>query len=152
MEQHLVGDEMFLANYADGLTDLPLPDQVAHFQQLGVTGSFLSVMPNLSYHAVATTGEGLVTNLCGIARSGVRVNGGFFIFTPEIFRFIREGEDLIEQPFQRLIDARKLAAYRYDGFWQAVDTAKDKSRMDELASTSNPPWQVWHAARQRKVG
>jgi glucose-1-phosphate cytidylyltransferase len=151
VERHLAGEETFLANYADGLSDLPLPDQISHFQQLGATASFLSVMPNLSYHTVAATGDGLVTELCGIARSGVRVNGGFFVFTHEIFRFIREGEDLVEQPFQRLIEARKLAAYRYDGFWQPVDTAKDKNRMDELVAAGDLPWQVWYAKQRRKV-
>jgi len=145
VEHHLAGEETFLANYADGLTDLPLPEQIAHFRQRDVTASFLSVMPNLSYHTVAVTNDGLVTNLYDIAKSGIRVNGGYFVLRQDIFRHIRDGEDLVEQPFQRLIDARKLAAYRYDGFWQPVDTAKDKNRVDELLTAGHPPWQVWRA-------
>jgi len=144
VEPHLRGEPMFLANYADGLSDLHLPDQVEHFRRHDKVASFLCVKPNLSYHAVATGTDGLVTGFRDIVDSGVRVNGGFFVFKRDIFRYIRNGEELVLEPFQRLIADQQLIAYSYDGFWQAVDTAKDKKRVDDLFALGHPPWEVWN--------
>lgn len=142
-EPLLRGEEVFCANYADGLTDLPLGDQLDHFRRHDVIASLVSVRPNLSYHSVDAGPGGLVHGFRSIVETRVRVNGGFFLFKRDIFRILREGEDLVEAPFQRLIRARQLVAYEYDGFWIAVDTAKDKQRVDELWETGAPPWMVW---------
>lgn len=144
VRRHLEGEDVFLANYADGLTDLPLPDQLDHFQQERKVASFLSVKPNISYHFVETDNGGTVTGFKDIVQSGIRVNGGFFIFRRDIFDYIEEGEDLVFEPFDRLIRDRQLVAYRYDGYWQAVDTAKDKARVDELYQAGDPPWEIWN--------
>lgn len=143
VRHHLEGEEVFLANYADGLTDLHLPDQMAHFEAQGTVGSFLSVKPNISYHFIQTDPSGAVTGFNDITESDLRVNGGFFMFRKEIFDYMREGEDLVNGPFQRLIDARQVVAYPYDGFWHAIDTAKDKERVDRLHAAGDPPWEVW---------
>jgi len=145
VRKHLAGETAFLANYSDGLTDLPLPDQLAHFQRHGCVASFLCVKPNLSYHTVATRDDGVVTGLQDIADAGVRVNGGSFVFKQEIFRYLQEGEELVLEPFQRLIKEGKLVAYNYDGFWIAVDTAKEKKRVDDLFAAGTPPWEVWNS-------
>ena len=142
VERHLVGEEMFLANYSDGLTDLPLLDQVEDLRRRGKTASFLCVKPNLSYHFVATH-DGVVSSFRDISQSGLRVNGGFFIFRREIFDYLRPGEELVLEPFQRLVEANELVAYDYDGFWLPMDTAKDKKRLDDLYDGGSPPWQVW---------
>jgi len=144
-EPYLEGEEVFCANYADGLTDLPFAEQMADFLRHDRVASFLSVRPNVSYHAVESAPDGLVTGFHSIGETDVRVNGGFFIFKRDIFRYLHAGEDLVEEPFQRLIRAQQLVAYRYDGFWIAVDTAKDKQRVDELYASGKPPWMVWSA-------
>jgi len=146
VKKHVAGEEVFLANYADGLTDMPLPKQLEHFQRNGAIASFLCCKPNLSYHSVSSDPQGVVTGFHDIVQSGVRVNGGFFILRQEIFKYLHEGDELVLEPFQRLIAERKLLAYNYDGFWIAVDTAKEKARVDELFATGNPPWQVWRTA------
>jgi glucose-1-phosphate cytidylyltransferase len=143
VREHLRGEEIFLANYADGLTDLPLPEQIAHFTRQRKIASFLSVKPNMSYHFVTSDAEGCGTGFHDLQKSGLRVNGGYFIFRQEIFDHIEEGEELVERPFQRLIDASQLIAYDYDGFWMPMDTAKDKQRFDDLHLRPNPPWEVW---------
>jgi glucose-1-phosphate cytidylyltransferase len=145
VERHLAGEEVFLANYADGLTDLPLHEQIADLRRRDKIASFLCVKPNLSYHFVASQ-NGLVTSFRDIAHSGLRVNGGFFVFKREIFDYIRAGEELVLEPFQRLLHANQLVAYEYDGFWLPLDTAKDKKRVDDLYDSGNPPWQVWKKA------
>lgn len=143
VKKHLAGEEMFLANYSDGLTDLELPEQIDAFRKSGMIGCFLSVRPNLSYHFVAVDEAGQVQGFRDIKQSGLRVNGGFFAFRKEIFDYIREGEELVETPFSRLVGEKKLMAYHYDGFWLPMDTAKDKARLDELLASGKPPWYVW---------
>ena len=78
-------------------------------------------------------------------KGGVKryINGGFFALRAEIFDHIKEGEELVEKPFHRLIDKRQLLAYRYSGFWQAMDTFKDKINFDRMEAQGNCPWMVW---------
>ena len=80
--------------------------------------------PNLSYHFVAANDDGRVLAFNDIVQSGLRVNGGFFAFKTQIFDYVRDGEELVLEPFQRLVEDRELLAYPYDGFWMAMDTAK----------------------------
>lgn len=143
VRKYLDGEDVFLANYADGLTDLPLPEQLEHFYLHDKVASFLSVRPNLSYHFVSTDRYGLVTEFRDIAQSGLYVNGGYFIFKSTIFDYMKRGEELVDEPFRRLIAAGQLVAYQYDNFWAAMDTAKDKKLLDELHESGNPPWFVW---------
>lgn len=142
VRKHLQGEEMFLANYADGLTDLPLPEQIEAFRISGAIASFASVKPNLSYHFVSEDPAGRI-RFRDSAESGLRVNGGYFIFRREIFDYIREDEELVEQPFERLAAENRLLAYSYDGFWVPMDTAKDRARLDDLYSSGKTPWFVW---------
>lgn len=143
VKKYVENEEVFLANYSDGLTDLPLPGQIEEFKRSGCVGAFLSVKPNLSYHFVATDAAGRVQGFRDILQSGLRVNGGFFIFRREIFDYMKEGEELVEQPFGRLVAENKLMAMTYDGFWVPMDTAKDKAKLDELHASGRPPWYVW---------
>jgi len=145
VEKHLEGEEEFLANYSDGLTDLPLPQQIEHFHQQGKVASFLCVRPNLSYHLVSLKeGNGnLVSDIHAISNGSVRINGGFFIFKKEIFGYIRAKEELVAEPFQRLVQEEQLIGYRYDGFWAGMDTFKDKQQLDNLCAGGVAPWEVW---------
>jgi glucose-1-phosphate cytidylyltransferase len=145
VKQHVANDEMFLANYSDGLTDLPLPEQIDAFKRSGAVGCFLATKPLLSYHFVSFDRNGRLEGFRDIMESGLRVNAGYFVFRREIFDYIREGEELVEAPFQRLVEQQKLLAHTYDGFWLPMDTAKDKAKLDELFATGKPPWQVWKA-------
>jgi glucose-1-phosphate cytidylyltransferase len=145
-EKYLAGEDVFLANYGDGLTDAPLPAQIDQFRRHGKVASLLCVKPNLSYHFVSTDKNDLVENLTDVHESQVRINGGYFIFKKDIFTYIHAGEDLLYEPFQRLTKEGNLAAYKYDGFWVSMDTFKDKQMLDELHSRGNAPWEVWKQA------
>lgn len=139
-----VQDEgMFLANYADGLTDLPLTTLLDYAQQQNKIASFLGVVPMGSYHLVAADPDGSVTQMYSMAQSSTRINGGYFVLRNDIFNYIKEGEEMVEEPFRRLIAERQLAAYPYDGFWACMDTFKEKQRLDELYSRGKAPWEVW---------
>jgi glucose-1-phosphate cytidylyltransferase len=145
VEPHLEGERTFLANYSDGLTDNPLPEQLAHFDRHGKIGSFLCVKPNLTYHFVSLEADGRVAGLQNASSLDLRINAGFFAFRSEIFGYMRDGEELVQEPFQRLIDEGQLVAYPYDGFWMSMDTFKDRQALEELYARGRAPWEVWNA-------
>jgi glucose-1-phosphate cytidylyltransferase len=143
VEKYLEGEEVFLANYSDGLTDLPLPVQLDHFLKQDKIGSFVCVKPRLSYHIVSLNERGDIEQIQDMSRTNIRINGGFFIFKKDIFRYIGPGEELVREPFQRLIKENQLIGYKYDGFWASMDTFKDKQALDGMYSHGNAPWEVW---------
>jgi glucose-1-phosphate cytidylyltransferase len=147
VEPYLDGDEVFMANYSDGLTDLDLNQYASAVSSLDKVGSFLSVRPTHSYHVVSVADGGLVTEVKPVSGSDIWINGGFFIFKKDIFNYIQEGEDLVFEPFQRLVEKEQLIAYKYQGFWTAMDTFKDKERLDDLYMLGTAPWEVWKADR-----
>ena len=146
VEKYLANEEIFLANYSDGLTDLDFPRYLDFARQRNKIATFLSVKPNLSYHFAKTDPHGLVTGIEEAKESGIRINAGFFVLKRDIFKYIEPGDELVIEPFQRLIRDRELAAYEYDGFFEAMDTFKDKQQLDDLHESGQPPWEVWREA------
>jgi glucose-1-phosphate cytidylyltransferase len=144
----LQGEEEFLANYSDGLSDLPLDQHVDHFRRKGSIGHFLSVRPSQTFHSVVSDGDGSVTAVEPIREADLWINGGYFCFRREIFDFMRPGEELVEQPFQRLLQKRRLSTWKYDGFWSAMDTFKDKITFDRMDARDDCPWKVWRSDRR----
>jgi glucose-1-phosphate cytidylyltransferase len=145
VEKYLDGEDEFLANYSDGLTDLQLPQQLEHFHQHGKIASFLCVRPSLSYHMVSLHegGGSLVSGIHAMNNGTIRINGGFFVFKREIFNYMRNKEELVGEPFQRLVREKQLIGYPYDGFWESMDTFKDKQHLESLYAAGVAPWEVW---------
>jgi glucose-1-phosphate cytidylyltransferase len=147
--QHYLGDESaFLANYSDGLSDLPLPEYLEHFHRQDKIASFVAVRPSQSFHAVSFGEESLVRDIRQLGGSELWINGGFFAFKREIFDYIKDGEELVEEPFQRLIRLEQLIAHRHHGFWACMDTLKDKQAFDGMEARGHMPWQVWRASER----
>lgn len=140
---YLEGDPAFLANYADGVTDLDLDGYVASFLGSEAVGSFLAVRPPQSYHVVTLDGEGAATSIGPMGGADLWLNGGYFAFRSEVFDYIEPGEDLVSEPFRRLIAEGRLRGYPYEGFWSAMDTFKDKRFLDELYEKEKAPWALW---------
>jgi glucose-1-phosphate cytidylyltransferase len=143
VQEHLEGEEIFLANYGDVLTDAPLPRMIDNIETRGKIASFLCVRPSYTVHVVTLDENEIVRDVVDIMHSDVWVNGGYFVFRNEIFDYIRKGEDLVHEPFQRLIAEEELLAYRYEGFWAPMDTLKDKQQLETLMESGNVPWRVW---------
>lgn len=143
VEPYLEGEEMFLANYSDGLSDLDLAAYVEHFERHDAIGSFLSVRPHQPFHLVSFGDGSLVADIREMRKSDVWINGGFFIFRRQIFDHIQAGDELVEAPFQRLIGKQALITQRHHGFWACMDTLKDRKMFDELAARGQMPWAVW---------
>jgi glucose-1-phosphate cytidylyltransferase len=143
VEKYLNGEEVFMANYSDGLTDLHLPNHLDHFYQRDRVATMLWVKPNVSFHFIAANGDGIVREISDARRSQVRINGGYFVFKKEVFKYIRDGEELLKEPFERLAGEQQLIAHKYDGFWAAMDTFKDKQLLDDMYARGHAPWEVW---------
>ena len=131
---------MFLANYSDGLCDVDLNAMIETFRKSGKVACFLAVRPSFSMHLVDMTGEGKVNSIASSQEADLWINGGFFIFRNSIFDYMREGEELVEAPFQRLIEADQLLAFKHDGFWRPMDTLKDKQILEDLVEHGTMPW------------
>jgi glucose-1-phosphate cytidylyltransferase len=145
VEKYLKGEEVFLANYTDGLTDFYLPNLIDYFYKWDKIACFLSVRPTHSFHVVSAQGDGIVTNIQSLSQSDIWINGGFFVFKKEIFDYINPGEDLVGEPFLRLIKKKELISYKYEGFWMCMDTFKDKQILDDRYARGDTPWEVWKA-------
>jgi len=150
VEEHLEGEEMFLANYSDGLCDLPLPKYIEHFRQRRKVGSFVCVKPSQTFHVVQMEDD-VVTDIQHAAHAGLWMNGGFFIFRNDIFRYMQDGEELVVEPFQRLIAKGQLIAHKYEGFWACMDTFKEKQQLEDLYTRGDAPWEVWKTDEERRA-
>ena len=140
VSSHLAGEEHFLATYGDGLTDAPLPDMIERLRLSGRTALFICVRPVYNAHVVHAREDGVVDSIEDMETADVWINGGFMVFRRNVFDFMHPGEELVVEPFRRMIEAGELLAYRYEGFWEPMDTIKDKQRLDALAESGNPPW------------
>jgi glucose-1-phosphate cytidylyltransferase len=140
VRRYLGDDEYFLATYGDGLTDAPLPDMIERLKSCGKTALFINVRPMFTAHVIDTDETGTIRSIDDIREANVWINGGYFVFRRDIFEYINPGEELVEEPFKRLVEREEIVAYRYDGFWEPMDTIKDKQRLDSLADSGKPPW------------
>ncbi len=145
-------EEMFLANYSDGLTDVNLDDMIAKFKASDKIACFLAVHPPVTYHLANLGEEGEVREFITSDKSEIWINGGYFLFKPEIFNYMNEGEELVVEPFQRLIDEGKLMAYRHQGFWRSMDTLRDRQVLEDMIEKGDMPWRVngGNAVRKRR--
>lgn len=145
VREHLEGEEMFLANYSDGLSDLDLNSMIDWFRpQKERVASFVAYQPSHSFHVVTREKDGLVNSISHIGSSGLFINTGYFVLRKEIFDYMEYGNELVNEPFQRLIEAKKLVSWEHNGFWASMDTYKDKQTLDEAHSKGNAPWELWN--------
>lgn len=144
VRHHLGDDEMFLANYGDVLTDAPLPELIEDMRGRDRVAAFLAVRPtSYSFHLVGLKDDGLVERIDDIRTADIWINGGYFIFRREIFDYIEPGEELVEEPFRRLLAQDRLMAFPYEGFWAPMDTLKDVQTLEGMVESGEPPWAVW---------
>jgi len=151
VKEHIGDDEMFLANYSDNLTDVPMTTLIDHAKKQNKIASFLSVQPSSSFHLVQSDETGKVKDIVGATEAGLWINGGFFVLKREIFDHIKWGEELVIEPFRKLIGMDQLTTYRHNGFWACMDTFKEKMTLDDRWSKGNAPWLVWNEAQKKRV-
>lgn len=138
---------MFLANYADVLTNAPLPDIIARFEASPAVASLLAVPLQSSHHVVDVSDDGLITQVTPMRDLRQWENGGYFVFRPEILDHLGEGEDLVEDAIMRLVPQGQVLAYPYKGYWSAADTVKERAQLEEMFQRGNCPWMIWDPDR-----
>jgi glucose-1-phosphate cytidylyltransferase len=141
--RHLVEhEEVFLANYSDGLCDVPLPNMIERFVKSDKVACFIAVHPPFNFHLVEFTDGETVKRFRSSQESEIWINGGYFILRNKIFDYIKEGEELVLEPFSRLMQDGKLMAYKYEGFWRAMDTLRDRQVLEEIVERGEMPWRL----------
>jgi glucose-1-phosphate cytidylyltransferase len=136
-----------MANYTDGLSDLDLNEYINNFRDKGKIASFLAVQPSQSFHLVEMGENDEVNKIEPVKNADMWINAGFFVFRREIFDYMKDGEELVMDPFYRLIGEKQLIAYRHTSFWACMDTFKEKKMFDDLYARGEMPWAVWEPGR-----
>jgi glucose-1-phosphate cytidylyltransferase len=147
VRDHVMNEEIFLANYSDGLTNVNLDDMVARFRRSGKLACFLAVRPPLSYHLADIVEDGRVREMRSFERSDIWINAGYFLLRPEVFDYMNEGEELVVEPFRRLIEADQLMAYKHEHFFRAMDTLRDRQILEEMVEQGRMPWRICNGAK-----
>jgi glucose-1-phosphate cytidylyltransferase len=152
VREHVKNEEIFLANYSDGLTDVNLDEMADAFKKSGKVACFIAVRPPLTFHLADIDAEGKVRDFRSSDRSDIWINGGYFLLRQEIFDYMREGEELVVEPFRRLIKEDQLMAYKYEGFWRAMDTLRDRQILEDMVDQGKMPWRNanGHAGHERR--
>jgi glucose-1-phosphate cytidylyltransferase len=151
VRQHVSDEEIFLANYSDGLSDVPLQKMIDLLQKSGRTACFLAVRPPLTFHLVEFDANERVKRLRASMDSDIWINAGFFVFRNRIFDYIKDGEELVIEPFRRLIRDGELIAYRHTGFFRPMDTLRDRQILEEMVERGEMPW-IPSSSTQRQHG
>ena len=147
------GEPMFMANYADVLTNAPLPDMIERFSASSAVASLLAVPIQSSHHVVEMADDGLITQVTPMQDLRQWENGGYFLLRPEIFDHLGEGEDLVEDAImRRLVPKRQVLAYSYKGYWSPADTVKERARLEEMYQHGTCPWMIWDPERSGMSG
>jgi glucose-1-phosphate cytidylyltransferase len=143
VRRYLDGDEYFMANYADVLSDVPLHDVVDRFRDSDAVASLTAVPPQSSFHVLQLNDQEQVLELRPVSEFPLWENGGFFVFRQEVFDALYPGEDLVDGALVRLADRGQLIAYRHSGFWLPADTLKERAQLERLHQSGARPWAVW---------
>jgi glucose-1-phosphate cytidylyltransferase len=140
----LAGEEIFLANYGDTLTDAPLDQLVEEFRTSDAIASFIAVRPvAYPFRVLRTAERDRVGALLRPEDADLWINGGYLMLRQEVFAAMEPDEELVEAPFGRLMNAGRLRTVRYEGFWAPLDTLRDLEHLEELAARGRMPWAVW---------
>ncbi|MGW5681658.1 sugar phosphate nucleotidyltransferase [Nonomuraea sp. NPDC003754] len=148
---HLDGQEMFLANYADVLTDAPLDEMIDNFRASDAGASMMVVPPPGTFHCVELGADGRVGGITPVTEMPLWINGGYFVLRPEVFDRIPPGGDLVADACAAMAKEGRLLAYPYRGFWRPTDTVKERAALDEEYSRGERPWALWEGRRIASV-
>jgi glucose-1-phosphate cytidylyltransferase len=152
VRQFVADEPMFLANYADVLTNAPLPDIIARFSASDAVASLLAVPPQSSHHVVDIGDDGRVAHVTPMRDLRQWENGGYFVLRPAIFHHLNEGEDLVEDAItRRLVPLRRVLAYPYKGYWSPADTVKERAQLEDMYQRGYCPWMIWDPDRSGMV-
>jgi len=137
-------EDLFCFTYGDGLADIDINAEVAFHRAHGRLATVAAVQPPGRYGALQMSGDAVSGFVEKPRGDGGRINGGFFVLSPQVLSFIDSDHTPWEAaPLERLTEQGQLVAYQHDGFWQPMDTLRDKTHLETLWRSGHAPWKVW---------
>ena len=142
--EYVKNEEIFCMTYGDGLSDVNISDLVDFHRQSGTAATLLSTFPPARFGTLDLDGH-IVRSFAEKPRGdGGLINGGFFVLSPQTLDYIEDDQTIWELgPLQQLVENRSLSAFPHDGFWQPMDTLRDKQYLESLWESGKAPWKVW---------
>ncbi len=139
-----VGDEPFFMTYGDGVADINLPALLDYHKKEGKLATLTATELIQRFGVLELSGERQVRSFTEKAADGTRINVGYMVLEPEVFDYI-EGDDTVFEkgPLDRLAKEGQLTAYFHDGFWQCMDTKREKDKLEEMWASGQAPWKMW---------
>jgi len=140
-----VGDDTFMLTYGDGVSDVNVPELVAYHRQHGKLATVTTVQPSGRFGALdLDEGDGVRGFTEKPKGDGAWINAGFFVLEPKIFDYIDGDATILEkEPLEDLANQGELRAFKHAGFWQPMDTLRDKKLMEDLWKSGSAPWKLW---------
>jgi glucose-1-phosphate cytidylyltransferase len=142
--QHVLGDEPFLLTYGDGVSDVPVPKVVEFHRAQGKLATVTAVRPPARFGGIMFDGD----HVTGFAEKRQTdegwVNGGFMVLEPQVLSMLHRDEDVLEVDLlEQLAKKNEFVAYRHEGFWQCMDTVRDRQLLEKLWDSGKAPWKIW---------
>ena len=141
-----INNEPFLLTYGDGVSDVNIPDLIASHNNSGKLITMTAVKPSGRFGALVIDEKDTITSFMEKPKGdGAWINGGFFVCQPEVMNYIATGDEVIFEraPLEKLATEGKLHAYKHEGFWQPMDTLKDKMQLTDMWEKGSAPWKKW---------
>jgi glucose-1-phosphate cytidylyltransferase len=143
--QSYVGNETFMLTYGDGVSDVDIPNLIKFHKQKGQTGTLTAIRPVGRFGVLELQDTNVTTFLEKPKGRGGYINGGFFVFEPELFDELTDDTTILERdPLESLATKGQLNAYKHEGFWYPMDTLRDKNYLEKIWATGQAPWKVWN--------
>ncbi|MFA4849430.1 MAG: glucose-1-phosphate cytidylyltransferase [Methanoregula sp.] len=142
--QSYIGDEPFMLTYGDGVSNVNITELLKFHKRQGKTGTLTAIRPAGKFGALEIQDSMVATFLEKPKGDGGYINGGFFVFEPELFDYLKDDATILERvPLESLAKKGQLTAYKHEGFWYPMDTLRDKNYLEELWATGKAPWKMW---------
>ena len=142
-----IGDETFMLTYGDGVCDVNIRDLYEYHKKNGKLATMTAIQPGSRFGTLDIDPEAGAIRAFAEKRKedGGWINGGYMVLEPSVIDYIEGDQTTFErEPLERLAAEGQLQAYRYDGFWQCMDTLRDKTQLEELLEKNSAPWKVWN--------
>ena len=142
--EYVKDEEAFCLTYGDGVSDVNISELIAFHKAQNVKATLTATLPPGRFGALDLAGNRVNSFVEKPQGDGAMINGGFFILSPKVIDYIDNDKTIWErEPLERLAQEGDLASFRHTGFWQPMDTLRDKVHLEELWQSGNVPWKVW---------
>lgn len=144
VQKYLVGEEAFCFTYGDGVSDVDISDSIKFHKEHGKLATVTAVSPSARFGALKTKND-LVTKFKEKPNNEAgKINGGFFVLSPKVIDYIAQDDTSWEaEPLERVVSEEQLVAYQHNGFWQPMDTLRDKRNLEQMWADNTAPWKCW---------